>query len=1049
MPQISPSWIERPHLQSRVLGDKPVVSIVAGPGYGKTTLAVEAAAAWKGPTPWYSLDETDADLPVFAAHVESALRSCRPDGSGNASSAAAPGTPKELGYRLAEALGDLPQPALFIFDDVQALEGGRAAIALSEFVERGSRLGAHFVLCGRSMPFALHRLAASASLHSITAADLAFNAAEAETYLHGMLHEAAQQGYVAGLARRAEGWPAGLALIASSAPRSGKAATPDGFVGEGDEARRYLFEYLATEVLASLSQDEQRFLLHTSVAARLEIDLCNAVTGDDNAGKILDSLTMRGLFVTRLTSSAYSSHQLFREFLQQALKRSTSPDQVASLHRRAGQYLAARSDFLAAAEHFLEAGDVESAAAILERESSALLRSGLIGAVNNLIARIGKQRIEESPALSAAQGRVQRERGEWDAALASLEQAISLAHSAGEYDIIAEAVRSAAPILAARNELERLRSMLDDALALRDHLQPASVNSLRTTLAAVLLETDMLDEAVAMYRDITPLLVATGDLAAQGLVLHNLGVAQLRRGDVYAGLSTYERAAKLKENAGQRVSLLHTLADTVYAKTLLGYFEEADRLAESLLSQARDVGASGIAARAHEQRGVLALLRDSVVAADDEFRAAQQACDPGDVFLLPEIEHGLAQCALLSKDMAAAEYFGDRASSAFLGAKRHQQRAPVLLTQAACALARGDPHAAARLAGEAGEAAGQGKNALLEATSALGVADILIQCAAVVGDPEIDRRAAAAATAAIALIHQRDYRFLLRTRSAAFDRLKPHLRRWGIGGGLLPELRPAEPAGALRVEMLGPFRVLLSGRPVPPESWKRRKAPELFAFLIASKGAPVSRARLIDLYWPDSDADAAHDSLRVTISAIRKAVGDVVQFQSNGYRFAAPADAVVDADLFENHIEQARQADVRGDAPGARRAYQLAADLYRGDYLDGLGDAGWQWRQRERFRAECLEALRWLARDCERSNDAVRQRSLLDRLLEVAPFDLEAVRMRLRSLVADGRLADARRDYLAWCSSYRHAVGMDPPQVWPGGAAEDIKPNAETIAAEA
>ncbi|MDQ2816714.1 MAG: winged helix-turn-helix domain-containing protein [Candidatus Eremiobacteraeota bacterium] len=1029
-PQELTSWIARPLLERRVLGDSRVVSIVAGPGYGKTTLAARASRAWNGATLWYGMDETDADLPVFGAHVDAALRGCglklRALDFDNAASL---GTPAELGRLFAEALSDAPKPLLLIFDEVDALESSRAGAALTELVERGWRTGARFILCGRSMPLSLHRVAAAAQLQSIGAGDLAFDDGESRVYLQGTLGKATPGGAVEQLVKRAEGWPAGLALIASGAVTGSEKATPQGFAGGGDDARRYLFDYLASEVLSSLSDDEQRFLLETSILDRLETNLCNALTQRQNSGAMLDSLTTRGLFLSKSAPDAYSCHQLFAEFLTQTLARSNQPQAVASLHRRAALYFASAGDWLPATRHYLDAGDIEAAASILEREAFVLLRAGLFSAVGHLLMRIGDQRIDRSPALSVAQGRIRRERGDWDAALGSLERAMTLARGTGQYDAIAEAVRTAAPILGSRNEFDRLQTMLHEALALEAHLQPASTNSLRMTLAAVHLESDRLDDAVAMYRDITPSLVAQGDLGAQALVMHNLGVAQLRRGDVYAGLSTYERAMQLKEKAGQRASLLHTLGDIVYAKTLLGHYEEADRLAESLLAQASDMGATDVVARAHELRGVLALLRDNASAAADEYRAGQQACDPGDILVLPDIEHGLAQCALRTGDLSAAEFHSARASASFQGAGRPQQRAPVLLTQAACALARSDPAAAGQLAGKAARNAARGKNALLEATSLLGAADVLARCAA--GDAALDDQAAAAAAQAVALIHQRDYRFLLRTQAELFERLKPHLQRWRIGTGLIGESGPEQPQRPLRVEMIGALRVLLAGRPVPPEAWKRRKAPELFAFLVAAKGKPISRARLIDLYWPESDADAAHDSLRVTVSAIRKAVGDIVRYEANGYRFAAPAEAVIDVELFDAHTEQARQADVRGDREAAARFYSLAAELYRGDYLEDIADAGWLWRERERLRADCLEALRWLAADRLRTGDRAGQRHLLDRLLEVAPFDLDAVRMRLAALIAENRQSDARKDYAVWRSGYRQAVGMDAPDVWP------------------
>jgi LuxR family maltose regulon positive regulatory protein len=1031
-PQLAATWVARPALESRLGGSASVVAIVAGPGYGKTMLAARAIAAWQGPALWYSLDEADADLAVFAAHLDAGLRAfgvtARPLDVDNAATL---GSPREVGARFAEILSDENGAPLLAFDDVHMIEGSRSLEALAEFVDRAGRAGARFVLCGRAMPLSLHKFAASGGLDTIGAGDLAFGDAEARRFLE--LAESGLDDASAGvLTARAEGWPAGLALIARSAAARRRLAT-DGAAPGGDDARRYLFEYLAREVLGGLSADERRFLLETSVLDRLETPACAAIGSFERTGEMLESLAERGLFVSRRTTDAFSVHQLFREFLQQELRRAFAPDEIAGLHRRAAAFYKEHGDPVPAIDHLLLAGDVADAAAHLENVAFSLLRAGMLGAVTSLMDRIGAPAVAVSPTLMAVRGRLERERGDWDVALQTLERARTLAREARQFDVLAETVRFIAPILASRNDLDRLERMLNEALALGAHLPESSATSLRMTLAAVQLDGDRADEALAIYREITPKLVARSDLAGQGLVLHNTGVAHLRRGDLYAGLSTYERALKVKEDAGHRASMLHTLGDLIYVKTIIGDLEEADQLVARLVAQATDLGLAATIARAHEQRGALALLRGDLEGAAEAYRQAQASCDPSDVRILPDIEHGLAQCALQVGKIQEAEFLVSRASATYRSAGRHQQLAPLLLTQARCAIASGDDAAGARWALEALDAATRGADTLLECVTSLDAADILVQCsvkAAAADAKTWEGRASAAAARGVALIHERDYRFLLRTKSDLFGRMRTHLRRWAIGSSLLPADHAADPIKSMTIEMFGAFRVILNGQPVTPDAWKRRRAPELLALLIANRGRPVPRARLIDTYWPDSEADAAHDNLRVTITAIRKAVGDVIKYEANAYRFAPIANTTVDVDSFDEHMERARASEARGDGSLAREYFHAATELYRGEYLEGFADAGWQWRERERLRADCLEALRWLARDREAAGDATGERVAVEKLLEVSPFDLDAVRMRLDALVRERRSDEAVRDYAAWRARYKQTVGAEAPNIW-------------------
>jgi LuxR family maltose regulon positive regulatory protein len=1024
--------MERPQLERRLHPPIRVVSVVAGPGYGKTVLAARWHDAWSGPKVWYSLDDGDADLALFAAHLHTAVATTgaqlRPFDEANASSV---GAPREVAIRFAEALADLASPPLLVFDDVHVLEGSRSLVALNELIERASRLGATFVVAGRSLPLSLHGVAASAQLASVGAGDLAFDGAETEAYIQRAAHGEAAHALTR-MAQRAEGWPAGLALIATSmADAARPIALPQS--DSAEDARRHLFSYLANEVLERLSAPERRFLLDTSILDPLETNLCDALRDEQDSARILESLADRGLFVSRQSEDAYRCHQLFREFLCHQLAQLHNKEYVSRLHRRAADFLSARGSAGPAVAHFIAAGDADAAVAEFEKNAFAMLHAGLVQAVNQLLRQIDPARVDASATLLVARGRVLRERGEWDAALAALERSISQARQRGEYDVLAEAVRSCAPMLAARGEFERLSSMLNEALSPGLDLPETSVTRLRMTLAAVYLEMDKLEESLAMYREIMPSIVAHGDLAAHGLVLHNTAVAHLRRGDVFAGLSLYERALKLKEAAGQRLSLLTTLGDLIYAKTLLGDLDDAEKFVESLLVQAEDVGASGIIVRAHEERGVLRLLRGDLAGATHAFRSAAEACDPSDLILLPEIEHGLAKCELAAGKLAEADAFCARASEMFRGNARHQQLAPILVTRAEVMLARGDVQSALRLASEAIDEAGQGVNALLQAVACLDAAAALVRCAARLSGSEsirADRRAAEAATIAVALVHQRDYRFLVRTKADVFSELAPHLRRWKVGASLLPEIAARGPASSLRIETLGAFRVFVGGKEVPPEAWKRRRALEIFAYLVSQRGRAVPRDRLIDMYWPESDADAAHDSLRVSITAIRKAVGDVVKYEANSYRFAAPQAADIDFERFDGYIERAHQADGQGDMEEAVRQYEAATDLYHGDFLEGLHEGGWQWHERDRLRAACLDALRWIAQARRSSGDLAGHRRAVERLLEVAPFDLEAVKMRLDALWREQRGAEAERDYREWRNRYRSAVGADAPEIW-------------------
>lgn len=85
-------------------------------------------------------------------------------------------------------------------------------------------------------------------------------------------------------------------------------------------------------------------------------------------------------------------------------------------------------------------------------------------------------------------------------------------------------------------------------------------------------------------------------------------------------------------------------------------------------------------------------------------------------------------------------------------------------------------------------------------------------------------------------------------------------------------------------------------------------------------------------------------------------------------------------------------------------------------------------RERERLRKSYLAALRWLVHDPEA--DLGQGAPLLARLLEEAPFDVDAVKLRLESLMRELRTSDAAAEYDRWRNAYRASIGSEAPGIW-------------------
>ena len=74
---------------------------------------------------------------------------------------------------------------------------------------------------------------------------------------------------------------------------------------------------------------------------------------------------------------------------------------------------------------------------------------------------------------------------------------------------------------------------------------------------------------------------------------------------------------------------------------------------------------------------------------------------------------------------------------------------------------------------------------------------------------------------------------------------------------------------AVRVWLLGGFRVAIGSRTTEDGQWRLRKAAALVKLLSLAQGHRLQREQVMDLLWPDLGKKAASNNLRHTLHAAR------------------------------------------------------------------------------------------------------------------------------------------------------------------------------------
>jgi serine/threonine-protein kinase PknK len=997
--------LPRERLESQLAAavDRHRLTLVIAPaGSGKTTLLARFAASTPLPVAWYRAETWDDDPARMLRHLEAAI------------GGAVPGLPGgwadvEDAARALETWSG--GPAVLVIDDLHALEGTEAEAALSRLVDYAPPW-LRIVAASRVRPdFNLSRLRVSGDLQEIEVDDLRFRSWEVERLFRDFYREAVPPSELAVLARRTEGWAAGLQLF-HLATRGKSADERRRILGGVGSSTRVLREYLARNVLAELPEELRRFLVDTCVLVRLTGDLCDELLDRRGSAVLLEELARRQLFTVAVDESegSYRYHEVLRSHLDRMLVEEVGEAEARRRHQRA--------------------------AALLERTgalSEALVgycRAEDWGAVSTLVGDRGEQvaggrglRLEllpaavvrDSPWLALASARRARSEGRWSAALESY----------------ARAERAfGASSAAATSRRERL--------ALAAWLDPVAIPPADWT---GVLRSGLVRDPLAAARD--PRLDPEHRDLVRGLLLLAAGeVAEARRALV---------------DASQREELEPALGAAAVVGAAVASVLGGEPGAERQLSDAVDIaertGLPWLARMGRVAAGLVGVAMEPDLPRDGVGEAAGADADPWGALLGSLVD---AWVAAAPRDLAtggagsAGGIGGDETSAAEHRVAAAEQAATLARRLGAGvleALARGLAAYGMAEAGapEAREAAlaveslarATGTSgprllayaALVDANSARGAEygelaegvrretglrlprPAIATTAPGVAAPSVGATAAAVAG----------------TSSANSNgHLNGNGRANGNGmsnGNAHISLPPLASAPELDIRAFGPFTVEVDGVPVHLDRVKPR-ARAVLRFLAVRPGVAIHREVIQEALWPDVDGPTGARSLHVAVSALRGLFTEALATDStrliaregDAYRLAVDP-ASIDVGRFERAMARARGARNGGSRTGAGAAdFAEALGLYRGDLLPQDGPAEWAVERREHFRREAVEAATIVAEDALAAGDLEEAIRVCRRGLELDRFHDPLWRVLIASREMAGDAGAASRDRREYAS---------------------------------
>jgi hypothetical protein len=900
----------------------PVVWIQAPPGAGKTALLASWIDRRRLGALWIPLDPAADAARLFSllAGAGKGLPAFRPEHLPD---------PGEFARRFFAALSaQRRRPDAIVLDDYHELPPDSLVHAALRDGAAHLAPGTSLVVASRAAPpAAMARLRASGALEVVPAAALVLTAAEARAVA---LARAPRRPPTAAALRAAEGWAAGVVLLASSAAEH-----------PGPPTRRGVFDYLGAEVLERHEPWTRSVLLVTSLLPTVTAELARRLTGERRAGEVLEEFARQGWFTERLSGprEAFRYHDLFREFLLARLRAERTGEELAALAARAADLLAAEGEVDTALELLADSGAGDDFVRVLLAHAPALVSAGRCEALARWIARAPEGMKEREPWLGFFAG-VARFHSDPAGAVRDVDRAHGRLAGSGD---AAGAYRSWAAATEmqfyAFDDLSTLGARLDDLEVLRARL-PIPDPATEAAVAAAAFG------AYANVRAMDPRMREWEDRALR------------------IALSPGDARARLTVGRQLVTHLTYWSADVVRARMLLEALEplataQGADLTDTLIwhlgaTAVHNYAGDGAGARAVADRGLALAARtgvqlwDAVLWTEKVFAALEQedlATAQRDLAALSRAQrasriadalwhYAVAMVALRRGDHRKALESARIALRLAEEAAHPMLRSTCEITWAAAASSGGGDgpsvEAARANAERVGFAYGDMGARLFAAAQALGRGD---EDAAAAGLAEVLPRARRTGCHHFGWVGRAA---LAELCALALERgVEPELARAVVTSrGLAPGPRARHVAAwpwRVRVEALGALDVVRDGCPL--EAGKAQRKPlELLAALVARgpRGGRVDA--LAEGLWPDADGATARHALETTAYRLRRLLGDPAAVVHRGGRLALDAARVfVDAWAFETLAARADASRTAGDVARARRAAASAAALYRGD----------------------------------------------------------------------------------------------------------------------
>lgn len=1054
-----------------------LTTVVAGAGYGKSTLASSFLASHGRPSIWYQLEETDRDLYQFISYLLAGIRMKWGDfgeetiGRLQAVDDMSSEGDTVIFTLISEIDEHIKDDFLIVLDDFQNVnESPTITGALNLFINHMPH-NFHLMVLTRARPnLDLPHLAAGRELVEINEHDLRFMPDETTELFSKLFSLRINTDEAEELCEYTEGWVTGLVLCCLVAKERGEEFLMKA-VHDLEVPPSRIGEYLSEVIFENQGDLVRGFIEKTALLSRMNPVFCDKLLDIDDSGTVLEYLVNSRIFT--ITQDAvgewYRYHHLLRSFAIERLGRNYSREEINRLHLKAASLWDEWGDPEQALHHYMEAGDFENAGKILDCAAPDFMDSSRISFLRENVMRIPEEIIWKHRWLIHQFAEQSHLQGDFELALRASEHAAKLFEESGDTDAMLNSMIRTGMAMFELGRIDEYEKTISELL---DNVQIGT--TLWYSLSAVLGKYSIVEGKYELADRFTANALDNihkiEDKTLRSNLLFSSGMVMFHTGDYVKSYGMINEAFELAESVGNTTFAMNMICVLSPSAITLGRYEEALRLAEKgLAMQERISGDTPFTYLYLVSKATVLMMmgnREGAMEVTEEAFRVSKKCGYG------------AEVMYAHYFMAGMRmYFGDKDQALYhFGiAKRIAREIPFVIVEHMARL--GEIQLCYREMGISAAVAetrtiASSVNANFNDTFSMHPFIILAYLEEVAGHTDRARKALAVAVemagnsqsfglwkwatsdndevakTLLPLIAE------MFSRGEKLDSLSGVLRHIGkrsipflsglsrSGNAVIKEkarellsVIKSESMQPLCIKTLGTFEVVRGGERIRPRDWKSRKALAIMKYLAAQDDTVcVSREVLMELLWPGGTPESASKNLGVALSYLRKILEpDAIRGESS--YLITDGDTLglelgrggsVDFKLFREKVKEAVDAEEAGDENLYLEKLRQAEGLFRGEFMAEDIYEDWCLPEREQLHGEYLELLLKISNEFRRRGALDEAFCYLDKAVKSNPDWEDLYRSEMEICAALGNRPGIERAYNNCCEYLKKNYDLSP-----------------------